>query len=220
MLSPRHQALVATLAGMTVGIAVFALTLAIRSDAGPGTAAGATSSSVATPTPTPSDGNFRAEGLQYDRKTFGGAGTAVAAEVPAEWSLQPVAGQRHRFVDPTDTLLIRFDSRAGKESPERLVADRRESVRGEQDFKAVDVVTGTQPVSWNPDDLTFTTLTYTYTDSDRSTGRSRMVLSRWVSVDGGKHTSLEITVAGRPDDASGLRALLDHATRTLELPNT
>lgn len=217
MLSPRHHALVATLAGMTVGITVFVAVLAINSDAGTEAAAGPTTTSVASPTPKKSESGLQADGLQYTRKTFGKAGTAVAAEVPAEWILKPTSGWRHRYVDPSDTWLIRFNPKASKQSPEELAGDRRRSVSAEKNFKAVDVVNGTEPVSWNPDELNLTTLIYTYTDGDRTTGKSRMVLSRWVSIDGGKRSSLEITVAGQPQDASGLRAVLDHATRTLEL---
>jgi hypothetical protein len=45
-----------------------------------------------------------------------------------------------------------------------------------------------------------------------------MGLSRWISLDGGKTSAVEITVGGRPQDEAGLRAVLEQATDTLKLP--
>jgi hypothetical protein len=46
-----------------------------------------------------------------------------------------------------------------------------------------------------------------------------MGLSRWISRDDGRTSAVEITVGGRPQDEAGLRAVLEHATETLELPS-
>lgn len=59
------------------------------------------------------------------------------------------------------------------------------------------------------------TLIYTYVDKTRG---PRMGLSRWLPADDGKRSAIEITVGGRPQDEAGLRAVLDHATDTLQLP--
>ena len=59
------------------------------------------------------------------------------------------------------------------------------------------------------------TLVYTYVDQTRG---PRMGLSRWISTDGGQNSAIEITVGGRPHDEAGLRAVLEQATRTLQLP--
>ncbi len=59
------------------------------------------------------------------------------------------------------------------------------------------------------------TLVYTYTDKVRG---PRMGMSRWIPVEGGRRSAIEITVGGRPQDQDALKAVLEHATETLQLP--
>jgi len=61
------------------------------------------------------------------------------------------------------------------------------------------------------------TLVYTYVDRVRG---PRMGLSRWISTDHGDSSAIEIPVGGRPQDDAGLRAVLEHATQTLRLPES
>ncbi len=71
MLTPRHQALLATLAGMTVGVAVFGTVLAVNRDNGDSTSSHVVSTPSQTPgTPGPTDG-LQAASLQYVAQTFG-----------------------------------------------------------------------------------------------------------------------------------------------------
>jgi hypothetical protein len=199
MLTPRHQALLMTLAGMTVGVAVFGAVLAVNGNplAGDDTPAGIVNSQPTPSTPTRTDG-LQADSLQYSAQTFGSTNAPVTAEVPTGWKSAD-DGTRPRFLDPTGVWQIRFDTRGSKQSPDQLVDNRARSI-DERDLKVISRDNGT--------------LIYTYVDQNRG---PRMGLSRWISTDGGQTSAVEITVGGRPQDEAGLRAVLQHATDTLRL---
>jgi hypothetical protein len=200
MLTPRHQALLMTLAGMTVGVAVFGTVLAVHGGnpfAASDTSVGIVSQAPPS-TPARTDG-LQPDSLQYVVQNFGSADAPVSAEVPVGWK-SAQDGTRPKFLDPTSVWQIRFDTRGSKQTPNQLVAVREHSI-DERNLKVISRNDGT--------------LVYTYTDRARG---PRMGLSRWVSTDGGKTAAVEITVGGRPQDEAGLRALLQHATDTLKLP--
>lgn len=201
MLTPRHQALLMTLAGMTVGVAVFGTVLAVH---GGNPFAGDNNTSVgivsSAPPSTPAcTACLQPGSLQYVVQNFGTDGDPVSAEVPVGWK-SAQDGTRPKFLDPTSVWQIRFDTRGSKQTPDQLVAVREHSI-DERNLKVISRNDGT--------------LVYTYTDRARG---PRMGLSRWVSTDGGKTSAVEITVGGRPQDEAGLRALLQHATDTLKVP--
>jgi hypothetical protein len=200
MLTPRHQALLMTLAGMTVGVAVFGGVLAFNGNplAGNDTPAGIVNSQPAPSTPARTDG-LQVASLQYVTQTFGTSKAPVSAEVPTGWTSSR-DDTRPRFQDPTDVWQIRFDTRGSKQSPDQLVQARERSI-DERNLKVISRDNGT--------------LIYTYVDQTRG---PRMGLSRWISTDDGETSAVEITVGGRPQDESALRAILQHATDTLELP--
>jgi hypothetical protein len=203
MLTPRHQALLATLAGMTVGVAVFGMVLAIdrdpTSDASSGTVSTPSASTPTSPGTTNGPAALQADSLKYTVQTFGTDRASVSAEVPAGWKSSQ-AGSRPRFLDPTGIWQVRFDTRGSRQSPEQLVKARAESI-DEQDLEVLSRTNGT--------------LVYTYTDQTRG---PRMGLSRWLPADNGNGngSAIEITVGGRPQDEGGLRAVLDRATETLD----
>ncbi len=200
MLTPRHQALVATLAGMTVGVAVFGTVLAINSATGNDSA----QTVVASPTPTPSqtttDG-LQPGALQFVARTFGSDRSPVTAEVPSGWKSSQ-SGTRPRFVDATGVWQVRFDARGSKQTPAALLAARQGSI-DEPDYKVLSTEN--------------TTLVYTYTDTARG---PRMGLSRWIPAGDSDRSAVEITVGGRPQDEAGLRAVLERATDSLQLPSS
>lgn len=198
MLTSRHQALLATLAGMTVGMAVFGTVLAINRDNGTDPSSQVVTTPSSTPTPGPTDG-LQADSLKYVAQTFGTDKAPVTAEVPDGWA-SAQAGTRPRFMDPTGVWQIRFDSRGSKQTPDALVTARANSI-DEQDLNVISRTDGT--------------LIYTYTDKVRG---PRMGLSRWIAAPDGKRSAIEITVGGRPQDEAALKAVLDHATDTLQLP--
>ena len=69
MLTPRHQALLATLAGMTVGVAVFGTVLAINDQTADSSATVVTTPSASTDA-GPTDG-LQAASLQFAMQNFG-----------------------------------------------------------------------------------------------------------------------------------------------------
>ncbi|MDX6281959.1 MAG: hypothetical protein QOH03_3030 [Kribbellaceae bacterium] len=200
MLTPRHQALVATLAGMTVGVAVFGTVLAINSRGGDDN----TSSQVVTsqPTDTPKTGDgLQAGSLQFTSQAFGADDAPATADIPTGWK-SATGGTRPKYVDPTGVWQIRFDTRGSKQTPDELVAARAGSI-DEKDLKIISRDGGT--------------LIYTYTDSTRG---PRMGLSSFRPTANGKRTLVEITVGGRPQDEAGLRTVLEKATDTLQISGT
>jgi hypothetical protein len=201
MLTPRHQALLMTLAGMTVGVAVFGTVLAINGDlTGRDTPAGIVNSQPAPSTPACTD-CLQADSLQYTLQTFGTRSDPVSAEVPNGWNSDQ-DGTRPRFVDSTGVWQIRFDTRGSTRSPDEQVEIRARSL-DVRDLKVLSRENGT--------------LIYTYADQTRG---PRMGLSRWISTDGGKNSAVEITVGGRPKDEAALRAVLEQATKTLQVPTS
>ena len=202
MLTPRHQALLMTLAGMTVGVVAFG-TVVVVNGGNPFTAHD-TPVGIVSPTPssTPSRGDgLQADGLQYVVQNFGTDNDPVSAEVPAGWK-SAQSGTRPKFLDPTGVWQIRFDTRGSKQTPDQLVKNRERSI-DEKDLQVMSRDNGL--------------LVYTYVDKARG---PRMGLSRWISLDGGKTSAVEITVGGRPQDEAGLRAVLQHAIDTLKVPVT
>ncbi|MEV6287323.1 hypothetical protein [Kribbella sp. NPDC051770] len=198
MLTPRHQALLATLAGMTVGVAVFGTVLAVNSATGDDSAQTVVTSPTPTPSPSVGDG-LRPDALQFVAETFGSERSPVTAEVPAGWK-STQSGTRPRYVDPTGVWQVRFDARGSKQTPTALLSARQGSI-DEPDYKVLSTENAT--------------LVYTYTDKARG---PRMGLSRWISAGDSGRSAMEITVGGRPQDEAGLRAVLEHATETLQLP--
>ena len=198
MLTPRHQALLMTLAGMTVGVAVFGTVLAINSHRDDDKRATDVVVSQTPSSPTPRGDGLQADSLQYTAQTFGTDRAPVTAEVPTTWKASQ-DGQRPRFLDPTGVWQIRFDTRGSSKSPDRQVNERERSIKEEQ-LNVLSRDNGT--------------LVYTYVDNTRG---PRMGLSRWISTDNGDTSAVEITVGGRPQDEAALRAVLDRATQTLQL---
>ncbi len=199
MLTPRHQALVATLAGMTVGVAVFGSALAIN-DARSSDDQTATVVTTPSSTPTPnSSGGLQASALQFVPQTFGSDRSPISADVPSGWTSTQL-GTRPRFIDPTGVWQLRFDARGSKQSPDQLVDARANSI-DDQNLQVISRDGGT--------------LVYTYTDKTRG---PRMGISRWLPAETGDRSVIEITVGGRPQDEAGLRAVLDRATNSLILP--
>jgi hypothetical protein len=196
MLTPRHQALVATLAGMTVGVAVFGTVLAINSRGGDHPTSQVVTSQ---PTQTPKTGDgLQADSLQFTSQAFGADDAPATADVPTGWK-SATGGTRPKYVDPTGVWQIRFDTRGSKQTPDELVDARAGSIE-EKDLKIISRDNGT--------------LIYTYVDETRG---PRMGLSSFRPTANGKHTLVEITVGGRPQDEAGLRAVLQKATDTLQI---
>ena len=214
MQTPRRQALLATLTGVLAGITALGVVVVIRSATAPAERASstpATSTPVPSTPPSPGDGPLDPARLSYGRKSLGGG---MAVDVPAGWQTEQDSSGQARFVDGSGTWLLRLDGRSSDRSIEKMLAARQRSVRRSPDLRIVRRDSGTEPVSWNGSGLTHRTLVYTYTNDSRG---QRMVMSRWISLDGGDRTAVEITVGGRPQDEAGLAALLARATKSLVL---
>jgi hypothetical protein len=198
MLTPRHQALLATLAGMTAGVAVFGTVLAINGNfSGDDNKSSQVVNSQPIETPSSGDG-LQADSLQFTSQPFGADDAPATAEIPTGWK-SATGGTRPKYVDPTGVWQIRFDTRGSKQTPDELVDARARSI-DEKDLKIISRDGGT--------------LIYSYTDKARG---PRMGLSSFRPTTDGKQTLVEITVGGRPQDEAGLRAVLQHAADSLQI---
>ncbi|MFC0627600.1 hypothetical protein [Kribbella deserti] len=201
MLTPRHEALLATLLGMTVGVAAFGIYVGVRDEP----LTGARPQIVATtpvqkPSPDPAAGALDGTALTFVSKTFGPGGQAL---VPSDWPQDERANDETRFEHPSSVWMIRFVNSPSRRDTDRQVSDRAKKVRNQTDLRIV-----------SEDD---TTLVYTYT---RNAGKEpRMVLSRWIPAIDGEGTLAEITVAGRPEDAAGMAIVLAKATESYQPVN-
>lgn len=194
MLTPRHEALLATLLGMTVGVAAFGIYVAIRDTPLTGAKPQIIASTpVQKPSPDPAKGALDGTALTFVTKALGPGGQA---SVPSDWPQEERANDETRFMHSSSVWLVRFSSNSSKRDPERQVRDRARKIRNEQDLRIVSEDT--------------TTLVYTYTRDNEA----RMVLSRWIAAADGEGTAAEITVAGRPQDAAGLAVVLAKATES------
>lgn len=222
MLTPRHQALLATLAGMTVGVAALGAFVAIRdnpSSAGPDPSVSSPTPAVTQPAGTPGPGALSIDALTFERRSFGPSGAGISAEVPSGWTVDQRSSYDIRFYDPTGIWMVRFDGSTGGRNVTAQAVAKRNSVRREQDFRVVREYGGTIAADWNAGGLTHRTLVYSYTNTRDTAARRgpRLVMSRWISISADGRSAVEITVSGRPQDQAGLDALLSRATETLFL---
>ena len=222
MLTPRHQALLATLAGMTVGVAALGAFVTVRDN--PFTALPAPSVSSQAPAgnppaSAPGPNALSIDALTFERRSFGPSGAGISADVPAGWTVDQRSSYDIRFFDPSGIWMVRFDGTAGSRNVTAQAVAKRNSVRREQDFRVVREYGGTIAADWNAGGLTHRTLVYSYTNTrDQAARRGpRLVMSRWISLDAGGRSAVEITVSGRPQDDAGLDALLTRATTTMFL---
>lgn len=154
MLTPRHQALLMTLAGMTVGVAVFGTVLAINGNGDDDKRATDVVVTQTPSSPTPRGDGLQSDSLQFAAQTFGTDRSPVSAEVPTTWRANQ-DGERPRFQDPSGVWQIRFDTRGSSKAPDRQVSDRERSIK-ETQLNVLSRDNGT--------------LVYTYVDGARARG--------------------------------------------------
>jgi hypothetical protein len=222
MLTPRHQALLATLAGMIVGVSAVGAFVAVRDTpitGGPEPSVSSTVQGTTQPAATPGPAAFSIDSLTFERRSFGPSGAGISVEVPTGWTVDQRSSYDIRFYHPTGVWMVRFDGTTSGKNVVTQAVSKRNSVRRERDFRVVREYGGTIAASWNAGGLTHRTLVYSYTNTRDHPARRgpRLVMSRWISLDADGRSAVEITVSGRPQDDAGLDALLTRASETLFL---
>jgi hypothetical protein len=213
-MTPRRQAVTATLAGIAAGAAIVAVVAVVRDDSG--TPAAQHSSSVAPATvsmtpPQPDAGPLSPTELRYERRTFG----KVALEAPKGWKYVKQGAGNAWFTGPDSVWRLRVDTSANPKTIDQMMTARERSLRSTtQELKILSRTKGSQEIAWSPGTLTHRTLTYSYLNKDRG---HRLVINRFIALGDGGRTALEITASGRPEDEPGLAAALAQATTTLVL---
>ena len=219
-LSPRRHALLALLAGIVAGAAVVTLVVLVRGGGSDDPVAGTSPSpSVASAQsvrpPDPAGGPLDPAVLRFEAKKFGTKTADVGLEVPTGWKYIRQDDYNAWFVGPSGAWRLRVDATANPRSIDQMLVVRERSLKAStKDLNVVDRTKGSQTVTWSPGTLSYRTLVYSYTSSDRG---HRLVINRFIALGDGGRTAIELTTSGRPEDETGLTTVLEQATRTLVL---
>ena len=176
----------------------------------PTTATSTVTAPVSTPTP-PAGGPALATGLAYAERRF----SSAWLEAPKAWPFRETGDGKAQAIGNAGPWRLDIEVLPGAtRKQESDLNDRLTKLRGTPGLR----VSGKAPgvLRFEDGDRDYTTLTYTYRSSDGT----RLVLSRWLevtSVPDARVSHAELTVTGRPQDSTGLQAVLTRATVTLTL---
>lgn len=217
--SPRRHALLATLAGIVAGAVIVAVVALVRGGSDDPVAGSTPTPSVASAQtvrpPDPAGGPLDPAALRFEAKKFGTKTADIGLEVPKGWKYVRQDDYNAWFVGPSGAWRLRVDATANPRSIDQMLDARERSLKAStKDLNVLDRAKGTQDVSWGPGTLGYRTLVYSYTSSDRG---HRLVINRFVALGDGGRTAIELTTSGRPEDETGLTAVLEQATKTLML---
>lgn len=164
---------------------------------------------------------FQSAGLRYREQTFSvqqqdRPRVTVSIDMPRGWQLtrSPKTPGEVKFLDPKKERGVRVESSlpetlAPSALREKLINSLRSSQPPENDLKILEDYDSTEPgADGSPREVS--TLIYTYIPNETL----RYVIVRWISTDGGDAT-VEMSVTGLPQDATGLKAVLAEATQTV-----
>ncbi len=219
-MSQRRNAVLAMVAGVLAGAVVVALILVLRGGSGDKPVADSSPSRSVAPVETrtsadPAAGPLDPSALQFEKKKFGTKVADISLEVPKGWKYVRQDQYNAWFVGPGSTWRLRVDATANSRTIDEMMTARERSLRkSTKELKVLHRDKGSEQVAWSPGTLTHRTLTYTYLNADRG---HRLVINRFVALGDGGRTAVEITTSGRPEDETGLDAVLAQATTTLIL---
>jgi hypothetical protein len=223
-MTPRNQALLATLAGVVVGAGVVGGVLAARSDDSGASSSPSTPATSQTPTepagptqppPDPEAGPLDPPAIKFVTKSFGTKTANITLDVPEGWKYKKQGDYNAWFVGPGSIWRLRVDASATSRTIDQQLAAREASLRkSTTGLKVLARERGSLATSWGPGTITHRTLIYSYANADKGL---RYVMNRFIALGDGGRTAIEITTSGRPEDQSGLDAVLSQATSTLVL---
>ncbi len=221
---PRNQAVLATLAGVVVGAGAVGGVLAVRGGDDPqasGTpSTSATNQTPSSPGPTqpppdPGAGPLDPPAITFVSKSFGTKTARITLDVPQGWPYKKQGDYNAWFVGPHSVWRLRVDATANSHSIDQQLAAREASLRkSTRGLKVMARERGSLETTWGSGTITYRTLIYSYENADRGL---RFVMNRFIALGDSGRTALEITTSGRPEDQSGLDAVLSQATTTLVL---
>ncbi|HYU86138.1 MAG TPA: hypothetical protein VEK80_15165 [Kribbellaceae bacterium] len=223
-MTPRNQAVLATVAGVAVGGLIVAGVAALvggdRHEAGgtPSTTVSSETPASVTPTvpaPDPTAGPLDPPAIKFVTKTFGTKTAHIKLDVPDGWKYTRQDEYNAWFTGPHGIWRLRVDATANSHSiDQQLVLRERSLHKSTPSVKVFGREHGSQEVSWGPGMITYRTLIYSYTNKDKGL---RFVMNRFIALGDSGRTAIEITTSGRPEDQAGLDAVLAQATATLVL---
>lgn len=219
-MSQRRNAALATVAGVLAGAIVVVLILVVRGGSGDKSTTNSMPSRSVAPAetsqaPDQTAGPLDPSALQFEKKKFGTKTADIGLEVPKGWTYVRQNEYNAWFVGPGNTWRLRVDATANSRTIDEMMTARERSLQSStKELKVLHRDKGSEEIAWSPGTLTHRTLTYTYLNSDRG---HRLVINRFVALGDGGRTAVEITTSGRPEDETGLNAVLAQATTTLIL---
>lgn len=218
-IGPRRHALLAVLAGIVVGAVVVTVVALVRGGSDDPVAGSSPTPSVASAQsvrpPDPAGGPLDPAMLRFEARKFGTKSADIGIEAPKDWKYVRQDDYNAWFVGPGGTWRLRVDATANSHSIDQMLSTRERSLKSStKDLNVLDRAKGTQSVTWSPGTLTYRTLVYSYISGDRG---HRLVINRFIALGDGGRTAIELTTSGRPEDETGLTAVLEQATKTLVL---
>jgi hypothetical protein len=148
--------------------------------------------------------------VQYVHRSWGDAKTKVAIDLsaPKGWKQVKLTPLEVKFTSANTRWNLRVNASSLAETP-KVAADHQFELTSAsvEDFKLISRTTGsTRATNPNYQGMVFydNTLTYTYTDPKRG---PRLVVDRFVGLQGNNDTLFELSGGGRPQDAAALAAI-------------
>ncbi|HET6298257.1 MAG TPA: hypothetical protein VFG33_33080 [Kribbella sp.] len=178
------------------------------------------------PIKTPKPSNLKAfgtEGLDFGRRSFTvqqgkDKPVAVSIRVPDGWTLtrSTKTPGEVKFLDPLKERGVRVESGfppdlSTNEFREKLTLELESSVPHEDDLRLL-AQTDTVLEDDDGQSRAVSTLIYTYIPNEVR----RYVIVRWIATGDDEQATVEMSITGLPQDAEGLTAVLDEATRSVE----
>jgi hypothetical protein len=165
---------------------------------------------------------FTTAGLTFRQFTFtvqpdGERPVDLSIRAPRGWQLtkSPKSPAEVKFLDPLKERGVRVESvfppdLTTAQSRDQLLVDLQKSQPPENDLRILSQTDG--QVEANGRSRAVSTLIYTYIPNKTR----RYVIVRWIATGGDDLATVEMSVTGLPQDATGLASVLGEATRTVK----
>ncbi|MEU8224711.1 hypothetical protein [Kribbella sp. NPDC048915] len=179
--------------------------------------------SLPVKTPVPSNVEPLNTGLEYTTHSVtvtpkGAAPVRLAVETPQGWRLAPRDPERpaeFKYLDKLRERGVRVEAvepavRTPADELAKLVVDLKKSVPAEDGLRIISQTSDEQILGDDGRPRSVATLIYTYIPGETL----RYVVVRWIAVNDNPFATIEMSITGLPQDATGLDEVLLHATQS------
>jgi hypothetical protein len=198
-------------AGLAAAVAVLAgggLATAAVASTGNAAAKTVAQAQAAVPALTPAQ-------VKYVHQSWGDPKTELGVVIlaPKGWNMVKLSTFEAKFTSSNKLWNLRVNGVYQGATPvAKVVAQKKAALQGVKGYKLISQTNGSMKAT-NPSFegvvFHYTTLVYSYTDGNTT----RLVVDRFTNAFGANTTDLELSAGGRPQDRSGLEAVVNTATR-------